>query len=63
MMEKSQILLTILGLLLLFYLVIAWGSKTKVKSPAYPAIKNYMFGVRVLILILSIVSFILWLFL
>ena len=37
--------------------------KTKVKSPAYPAIKNYMFGVRVLIIILSIVSFILWLFL
>ena len=63
MLEKIEILFVVLFLLLVFYIVIAWGSKQKKKTEASLEIKNYLFGVRVLILIMAVVSFILWIFL
>ena len=63
MLEKSEILIVILILLLTFYIVIAWGAKQKVKSNQSIKIKSYLFGVRILIMIIAIVALILWSFL
>ena len=63
MLEKSEILIVILILLLTFYIVIAWGTKQKVKSDQSIKIKSYLFGVRILIIIIAIVALILWSFL
>jgi len=61
MLEKIEILVVIFILLLVFYGVISIsaskGSKTK-----SPEIKNYLFGVKVLITFLGVVSLILWMF-
>ena len=62
MLEKVEILIIIFVLLAVFYLVIQWGAGNKKTSSEYPAIKNYLFGVRILISIIAIVGFILWLF-
>ena len=62
MLDKIEILGVILVLLLLFYLVILWGAGGK-KSSQSPKIKNYLFGVRILIIIIAIVSLILSFFL
>tara|TARA_B100001250_G_C19188047_1_gene523973 strand:+ start:51 stop:242 length:192 start_codon:yes stop_codon:yes gene_type:complete len=61
MLEKYEILIVIIALLLAFYFVISRGSKVSKDSPAAPAISKYMFGVRILIGIIAIVSLILWL--
>ena len=61
MLSKIQILLVIFTLLLTFYFVISWAAKTGKNSSASYEIKRYLFGVRILILILAIVSLILWL--
>ena len=63
MLEKSEILIVILILLLTFYIVITWGAKQKVKSDQSIKIKSYLFGVRILIMIIAIVALILWSFL
>tara|TARA_B110000438_G_scaffold292552_1_gene331053 strand:+ start:520 stop:711 length:192 start_codon:yes stop_codon:yes gene_type:complete len=63
MFEKLEILAVIIVLLLTFYLVISWGARTDKNSPAYNKVAKYLFGVRVLILFLAIVSLILWLLL
>jgi len=63
MLGKIEILITIFILLAAFYLVINWGARSKKKSSENNAIKRYLFGVRILIIIIAIVSFILWLFL
>ena len=63
MLEKSEILIVILILLLTFYIVIAWGAKQKVKSDQSIKIKSYLFGVRILIMTIAIVALILWSFL
>ena len=71
MLSKFEILIVILGLLLTFYFVIAWGAgkgrkkKESSMTAEFPSeeINRYLFGVRVLILFLAIVSLILWLFL
>tara|TARA_B110000438_G_C15782446_1_gene636894 strand:+ start:835 stop:1026 length:192 start_codon:yes stop_codon:yes gene_type:complete len=60
MLSKVQILLVILGLLLAFYLVISLGAKVDKTSPAYNHLSKYLFGVRILISIIAIVSLILW---
>ncbi len=60
MLEKTEILGVIILLLCAFYFVISWGSKVSKKSPAYNDISKYMFGVRILIIIIAIVSLILW---
>ena len=63
MLEKIQILIIIFALLLAFYLVISLGAGTLKKSSKSPEIKSYLFGVRILIIIIAIVSLILWSFL
>jgi len=63
MLEKGEILIVILSLLLVFYIVIAWGAKSKKTNHESIKIKNYLFGIRILITILAIVSLILWSFL
>jgi len=62
MFEKVEILFVILSLLLVFYVVIAWGAKSKKNNNESIKIKNYLFGVRILIIFLAIVSLILWSF-
>lgn len=63
MLEKIEILIVVFVLLLAFYLVISLGASERKKSSQSPEIKSYLFGVRILIIIIGIVSFILWLFL
>ncbi len=60
MFEKLEILIFIFILLLAFYFVISISAKGFKKATVSPEIKRYLFGVRVLILILAIVSLILW---
>ena len=61
-MEKINILFVILGLLVAFYLVISFGARNKKKENQSKEIKKYLFGVRILILLIGIVSVILWAF-
>jgi len=63
MLEKNEILIFLIVIFIIFYIVIYWGSGGKKKSSESPQIKNYLFGVRILIIILTIVSIILWAFL
>ena len=60
MLEKFEVLLVIMSLLAAFYVVILLGARSKEKNTK---IKNYMFGVRILIIIMAIVALILWSFL
>ena len=62
MLEKAEILIVIIILLLAFYVVISWGARRKGKSSEIPEISRYLFGVRILIIIIAIVSLILWFF-
>jgi len=67
MLGKTGILIVIFALLLVFYLVISWGAgkrrqSSMTKDFPSPEIAGYLFGVRVLIILLAIVSLILWLF-
>ena len=61
MLEKSEILIVIIALLLTFYFVISIGSSVSKKSPAAQNISKYMFGVRILIIIIALLSLIFWL--
>ena len=63
MLGKVEILIVIIVLLLTFYFVISWGAGKKQDSIASKQIKRYLFGVRILIIIIAIVSLILWLLL
>jgi len=63
MFSKIEILFIIIFLLLTFYLVIAIGARSKGKSAQSKQILNYLFNVRLLIIIVAIVSLILWLLL
>ena len=63
MLEKIEILIVIFILLLAFYLVISLGAGKRRKTYQSPEIANYLFGVRILIIIIAIVSTILWIFL
>ncbi len=62
MFGKIEILLIILSLLAVFYLVISMGAGRRNKKTQSPEIKKYLFGVRILIIIIGLVSIILWLF-
>ena len=61
MLGKVEILIVIIALLLAFYFVIAWGAGNRKDSPNSKEIKRYLFGVRILIIVIAIVSLILWL--
>jgi len=63
MLGKVEILIVIIALLLTFYFVISWGAGKRKESPAATEIKRYLFGVRILIIVIAIVSLILWLLL
>jgi len=60
MLGKVEILIVIIALLLAFYFVISWGAGKKKDSPASTKIKRYLFGVRILIILIAIVSLIFW---
>ena len=61
MFGKVEILIVIIVLLLAFYFVIFIGAGGYKKSSSSPEIAKYLFGVRILILVIAIVSLILWL--
>ena len=63
MLGKVETLVVIIALLLAFYFVISWGAGKTKKSVSSPEITRYLFGVRVLIIVIAIVSLILWLLL
>ena len=63
MLEKTGILFVILVLLLVFYLVIRLGAGKKRDISKSHQMSSYLSGVRILIIILSIVALILWFFL
>ena len=60
MLGKVEILIVIIVLLATFYFVISWGSGKRKNSPTSPEIRGYLFGVRILIIVIAIVSLILW---
>ena len=62
MFEKYQILIIVFLILLAFYVVISLGAGNKEKKDTSEKIKKYLFGIRILILIIAIVSLILWSF-
>ena len=63
MFEKFEILIIIIIILPAFYFVISLGAGKSKDSNAATRIARYLFGVRILIAIIAIVSLILWLFL
>ena len=62
MLEKFEILIVIFVLLAIFYVVISLGARKGNKEAISLEIKNYLFNVRILIVVIAVVSFILWLF-
>ena len=52
MFEKSTVLIIILLILITFYVVISLGAGIRKNSSQSPEIKRYLFGVRVLIIII-----------
>ena len=63
MFEKFEILIIIIIILIAFYFVISLGAGKSKNSNAATNIARYLFGVRILIGIIAIVSLILWLLL
>ena len=63
MFSKPIILIIILFLLLVFYLVIRLGAGKKKDIENSKSLTKYLFGVRILIIILAIVALVLWFFL
>ena len=63
MFEKFEILIIIIIILLAFYFVISLGAGKGKDPNSSTKIATYLFGVRILIGIIAIVSLILWLFL
>ena len=63
MFGKSEILIIIITILVAFYFVISLGAGKSKNSNAATKIARYLFGVRILIGIIAIVSLILWLLL
>jgi len=60
MLGKVEILFVILALLLVFYIVISFGAGKKKQPSNNKEISRYLFGVRILIIILALVAIILW---
>ena len=63
MFSKPIILIIILILLLVFYLVIRLGAGKKKDIEDSKSLTRYLFGIRILIIILAVVGLVLWLFL
>ena len=62
MFEKYQILIIIFILLLVFYLVISVGAGKLGRKKISTEIKNYLFNVRILIIVIGLFSIVLWSF-
>ena len=62
MLGKTGILIVIAALLIIFYLVISLGAGSLFKRNKNHKIANYLFGVRILIGVVALVSLILWSF-
>ena len=62
MLDKNIILVVIFALLIIFYLVIRLGVGKKEQIKNSKQLTTYLGGVRILILMLGVVSFILWFF-
>ena len=60
MLEKTEILIVIILLLLVFYFVISLGASDKGRSSKNPKISRYLFGVRILVIVIATASLILW---
>ena len=63
MFSKPIILIIVLALLLVFYFVIRIGAGKSREIEDSKNLKRYLFGVRLLILILAFVGIVLWFFL
>ena len=63
MFSKPVILIIVLILLLIFYFVIRIGAGKTKEIENSQNLKRYLFGVRILILILAVVGMVLWFFL
>ena len=63
MFEKFEILIIIIIILIAFYFVISLGAGKGKDSNAATKIARYLFGVRILIGVIAIVSLIFWLLL
>ena len=63
MLDKIGILITILVLVLLFYLVISFGAGAFSKDKAKPETKRYLKSVNILLVIIAVVGSILVFFL
>ena len=63
MFEKFEILIIVIIILLAFYFVISLGAGKGKDPNSSTKIATYLFGVRILIGIIAIVSLILWLLL
>ena len=63
MFSKPVILIIVLILLLVFYFVIKIGAGKSKEIEDSKNLKRYLFGVRILILILAFVGIVLWFFL
>ncbi len=63
MFSKPIILIILLILLITFYLVIRFGAGKKKDIDNSKNLTKYLFGIRILILILAMVGLILWFFL
>tara|TARA_Y100001970_G_scaffold147283_1_gene180804 strand:- start:2706 stop:2897 length:192 start_codon:yes stop_codon:yes gene_type:complete len=63
MFGKPVILVIIFILLLAFYLVIRLGAGKKKDIDNSKSLTRYLFGIRILIIILAVVGIILWFFL
>ena len=61
MFGKFEILLIITVILILFYFVISFGARKKGENKDWKKeVTRYLFGVRILIILIAAVSFILW---
>ena len=60
MFEKFEILIIIIIILLVFYFVISLGAGRGKDPKSAAKITGYLFGVRILIAVIAIVSLILW---
>ena len=63
MFSKPVLLIIILILLLAFYLVIRLGAGKRKDIENSKTLTRYLFGIRILIIILAVVGLVLWLFL
>ena len=63
MLGKLGILITILGLVLLFYIVISFGAGAFRKDGVKPETKKYLRSVNILLVVVAVVGSILVLFL